>query len=58
MFNSFFANPHGLSQTNNLSSAEDMAKLCAHCMDNDLFRRVVATKNYKAQYSIKEILIE
>jgi D-alanyl-D-alanine carboxypeptidase (penicillin-binding protein 5/6) len=54
MFNSFFANPHGLSQTNNLSTAEDMAKLCSHCLKDDLFRRVVNTKVYKANYELLE----
>lgn len=56
MFNSFFANPHGLSQTNNLSTAEDMAKLCSHCLRDELFRKVVNTKVYRAKYELLEML--
>jgi D-alanyl-D-alanine carboxypeptidase len=35
---SSWANPHGLSNVNNLSSAEDVAKLCMYCMKNTRFR--------------------
>ena len=52
MYNSCFANPHGLSQTNNLSAAEDIAKLSGHCLSNDLFRKIVNTRTYKATYEI------
>lgn len=54
MFNSSFANPHGLSQTNNLSTAEDVAKLCAHCMKDELFRKVVSAKVHRANYDLLE----
>jgi D-alanyl-D-alanine carboxypeptidase (penicillin-binding protein 5/6) len=33
-----FANPHGLSNVNSLSTAEDMARLSAYAMRNDKFR--------------------
>lgn len=33
-----FANPHGLSNVNSLSTAEDMAKLSAYGLKNDKFR--------------------
>lgn len=46
MNNSNFANPHGLSNTNNHSTAEDLAKLCTFSMRNPIFRRVVQTKRY------------
>lgn len=43
---SSWANPHGLSNTNNLTTAEDMARLCMHCMKNAKFREVVGTRLY------------
>jgi serine-type D-Ala-D-Ala carboxypeptidase (penicillin-binding protein 5/6) len=43
---STWANPHGLSNVNNMSTAEDIAKLCMHCMKNGKFREVVNTKFY------------
>jgi len=45
-----WANPHGLSNINNLSSAEDVAKLCMRAMKNSTFREIVATKNYTCLY--------
>ena len=45
-----WANPHGLSNVNNLSTAEDMAQLCLHAMKNSQFREVVSTKNYNCAY--------
>jgi D-alanyl-D-alanine carboxypeptidase len=33
-----WANPHGLSNVNNLSTAEDVAKLCMTAMKNSIFR--------------------
>lgn len=52
MNNSNFANPHGLSNTNNYSTAEDLAKLCTFSMRNSIFRRVVQTKRYNYCLSI------
>lgn len=46
MANSNFANPHGLSNTNNYSNAQDLAKLCAYAMRNTLFRKIVQTRRY------------
>lgn len=34
MTNSHFANPHGLSNPENYSCAEDLCKLSAYCMQN------------------------
>lgn len=45
-----WANPHGLSNLNNISTAEDVAKLVMHCMKNIRFREVVATKAYNCAY--------
>ena len=49
--NTSFANPHGLSNVNSLSTAQDMARLSAYCMKNDKFREVVETKNYFCKYT-------
>jgi D-alanyl-D-alanine carboxypeptidase len=34
MLNSRFSNPHGLSNPDNYSCAEDLCKLCTFCMEN------------------------
>lgn len=34
MQNSHFANPHGLSNPDNYSCAQDLCKLCTNCMEN------------------------
>ena len=47
---SFWANPHGLSNVNNVSTAEDIAKLSMYAMKNTQFREVVSTKNYNCIY--------
>ena len=49
MIKSNFANVHGLSNIQNISCAEDLARLCAYAMRNRKFRRVVQTKIF--QYS-------
>lgn len=41
-----FANPHGLSNINNYSTAQDLAKLCAFAMRNTLFRKIVQTRRH------------
>jgi D-alanyl-D-alanine carboxypeptidase (penicillin-binding protein 5/6) len=45
-----FANPHGLSNPNNYSCAEDMAKICGYAMKNTTFRRIVQTKARNFSY--------
>jgi len=40
-----FANPHGLDDSGNYSTARDMAVLAAYAMDDPEFRRIVATKS-------------
>lgn len=42
--NTSFANPHGLNNKNNFSSAVDIARLCNELLREDLFKRVVNTK--------------
>lgn len=43
MINSNFANPHGLSNTNNYSTADDVCKLTIEVMKNQTFREVVGS---------------
>ena len=50
MKNSNFANPHGLSNPENYSCAEDLGKLCTYAMKNSKFRTVVSTQLYQAAY--------
>ena len=50
MKNSNFANPHGLSNPDNYSCAEDLGKLCTHAMQNQTFRNVVSTQFYTVKY--------
>jgi D-alanyl-D-alanine carboxypeptidase len=51
---SSWANPHGLSNVNNLSTAEDVAKLCLYCMKNNQFREITSTKEYNCQYYMEQ----
>ena len=41
-----FANPNGLDDDGNYSTARDLAKLACSAMENETFRQVVSTKNY------------
>ena len=55
-----FDSPHGLQNIENLSTASDMAKLSAICMQNEVFKRIVSTKYYECEIrqvkNITEIL--
>lgn len=47
MKNSLFHNPHGLDEKGgNQSTAYDMALLTSYAMKNDVYRKIVSTKNY------------
>lgn len=48
--NTNLANPHGLSNTSSLSTANDLAKLCTFAMKNTIFRKVVNTQTYNYSY--------
>ncbi len=48
MEHSHFTNPHGLHNENHYSTARDMAILSAYAMQNDTFRTIVATAEYRA----------
>lgn len=41
--NSSFANPHGLDDEKHYSTADDLAKITAYAMKNDVFRTIVST---------------
>lgn len=43
MDNSSFRNPHGLDEDGHYSTARDMARLTAYCMENDDFRDIAST---------------
>lgn len=50
MQNSHFANPHGLSNPDNYSCAQDLCRLCTYSMENDNFRHVVSTQFHNGYY--------
>ena len=41
-----FANPNGLDDEHNRSTAEDLARLADAALENELFREIVSTKTY------------
>ncbi|ALX47992.1 D-alanyl-D-alanine carboxypeptidase family protein [Lentibacillus amyloliquefaciens] len=47
MTNTSFDNPHGLDSDNHYSTAYDMALLMRYAMNNEQFRQVTNTANYK-----------
>ncbi|TFJ93773.1 D-alanyl-D-alanine carboxypeptidase family protein [Lentibacillus salicampi] len=49
MTNTSFENPHGLDADHHFSTAYDMATLMRYAMDNETFRQVTKTKNYKSE---------
>ncbi|KAL4493151.1 hypothetical protein ABPG72_003236 [Tetrahymena utriculariae] len=53
--NTKFTNPHGLVNKSNRSSALDICKLSAHCLNkSQLFRQIVKTKQYTCQIRNKQ----
>ena len=44
-----FDSPHGLQNIENLSTAFDIAKLSGIAMQNEVFRKIVATKTYEVE---------
>ena len=55
--NTNFVTPNGLDDKNHYSCAYDMAKLSGFAMQNELFRKIVATKTYLAVYNNGETKI-
>ena len=52
MAGSNFANPHGLANPSNYSTALDLCKICTHSMKNPQFRAIVNTQTYAYQCSL------
>ena len=50
MHSTYLANPHGLSNINSYSSAEDIARLCSYTMRNNTFRKIVQTQKHHFCY--------
>ena len=46
--NTHFTNPHGLSHASHYTTAYDLALLMEYCMDNELFRHIVAMKSFES----------
>lgn len=44
--NTNFTNPHGLSDPDHYSTAQDMALLMAYCMKNEMFAKITSTKKF------------
>lgn len=44
--NTHFENPHGLHSANHYTTAEDLAKIAAYAMRNEIFKDIVSTKEY------------
>lgn len=42
--NTHFTNPHGLDHENHYTTAADLARIAAYCMENELFRTIVSTQ--------------
>lgn len=47
--NTHFANPNGLPDDTHYSTAEDMARITVHAMENPKFSEIVGTKTYRIQ---------
>ena len=45
--NTKFSDPCGLKSEGHYTSANDLARLCAYAMDNELFKKIVSTQNYQ-----------
>ena len=55
MYNTVFANPHGLDDdTENYSTAYDMALLSKYAYNNPIYRKIISTKKYVTKSSLKK----
>lgn len=55
-----FTNPHGLPDDDHYSTALDLAKITAHAMKNDTFKKIVSTKRVQISnegFEYKRVLI-
>ena len=48
--NTSFANPSGLPNENHYTTARDLCKIACHAMRNEIFKKVVGTKNYSGKF--------
>ena len=44
--NTNFVNPNGIHNENHFSTAQDLATITQYCMQNEIFRKIVATTSY------------
>ena len=57
MTNTTFSNPHGLDEeTKNYSTARDMAKLSRYAYNNETYRKIIGTEEYRVQTDSKSYL--
>ena len=54
MQSSFFDSPHGMANQNSRSSAADMARLSAICMEDERFVKITNTKYFKVNSTAVE----
>lgn len=52
--NTSFSNPHGLDNEKHYSTAYDMAMLTKYCLNNDIFKTIVSTKNKAVEMNGRE----
>ena len=53
-YNTHFENPHGLHNENHYTTAGDMALITKYAMENETFRKIVATTRYEIQTTNKK----
>ena len=53
-FNTHFENPHGLHSENHYTTAADLALITKYAMENETFRKIVATTKYEIQTTNKK----
>lgn len=46
-----FMNPHGLPHADSKSTAIEVCHLCAECLKDELFKKIVKTEQYKCLVS-------
>lgn len=44
--NSHFINPHGLPAADHYTTAQDLARITAHALQNDTFQKIVSSRSY------------
>ena len=53
-YNTNFENPHGLHNENHYTTAADLALITKYAMENETFRKIVATTRYEIQTTNKK----